>query len=142
MGIDLAAGGIIGSRYRLERQLGEGGMGMVWAATQTSTEKLVALKFVKGKASEPERQRLFREARAACAVRHPNVVEVYDVLELDDGSPVIVMELLEGLSLKERLAHEPRLPLPELSRILLPVVSAVSTAHELGYVHRDLKPDN
>jgi hypothetical protein len=142
MGVDLVVGSIIGSRYRLERLLGEGSMGRVWAATQTITGKPVALKFLKGKPNELVRRRFLNEARVACAVRHPNVVEIYDVIELGDGSHVMVMELLEGESLELRLAREQRLALPELSRILLPVVSAVGTAHTFGIVHRDLKPDN
>jgi hypothetical protein len=88
------------------------------------------------------RHRFLREARAACAVRHPNVVQVHDVLELDDGSPVMVMDLLDGESLGARLRRSGKLPLAEAARITLQVVSAVGTAHAAGIVHRDLKPDN
>ncbi len=119
-------------------------MGVVWAATHLVTRKPVALKALRPAYANDKQviQRFLREARAACAVRHPNVVEIHDVLELDDGVPVMVMDLLEGESLGQRLLRDPRIPLPELATLLLPVVSAVGTAHTLGIVHRDLKPDN
>ncbi len=130
-------------QYRLEQLVGEGGMGRVWAGTRCSTGEPVALKFVKEANAAPELfERLLREARAACAVRHPGVVQVEDVLELEDGSPVLVMELLVGESLADRLAREGELALPETAAILSRVVSAVIAAHELGIVHRDLKPEN
>jgi eukaryotic-like serine/threonine-protein kinase len=139
-----APGAIIAGRYRLNRLLDEGGMGVVWAAEHLLTGRTVALKLLKGPgAQDPEtRSRLIREARAACAVRHPSVVEVYDVMELDDGEPVLVMDLLEGESLRARLTRDRKLSLADLATLALPVVSAVGTAHALGVVHRDLKPEN
>jgi serine/threonine-protein kinase len=144
MALELQTGGLVGQRYRLVRLIGEGGMGSVWAATHVVTRKSVALKFLKGAdASRSDvRRRFLREARAATAVRHPNVVEVHDIFELDDGSPVMVMDLLVGRSLGARLRQEKLLPANEVASILLPVVSAVGTAHAVGIVHRDLKPDN
>jgi serine/threonine protein kinase len=118
-------------------------MGSVWAARHVVTGKSIALKFLKRPAASREVVRRFaREARAACAVQHPNVREIYDVLELEDGLPVMVMECLEGESLADRLDREGKLELDEAARILLQVVSAVGTAHALGIVHRDLKPEN
>ncbi len=147
--MDLAPGALVAGKYELERRIGAGGMGEVWAAVQQPTRKRVALKFLRAdKASddpsegEATRKRFLREARAACAVRHPNVVEVHDVLSLDDGSPVMVMEYLKGETLEARLAREGRLPLGEVAAIAARVVSAVGAAHALGIVHRDLKPDN
>jgi eukaryotic-like serine/threonine-protein kinase len=143
LALDLGPGTVVADRYRLERLLGEGGMGSVWAATHTVTHKALALKFLKGAVESPElRRRFVREARTACAVDHPNVREVHDVLEIDGGLPVLVMERLEGESLGQRLSREETLPVEEACRILLPVVSAVGTAHALGIVHRDLKPEN
>ena len=144
MSLDLETGGLVAGRYRLEQKLGEGGMGMVWSAVQTVTRKSVALKFLKEKegASSDLRKRFLREARAACAVQHVNVVEIYDVLELEDGAPVMVMEMLRGEAFASRLEREGRIGAAALCDIMLPVVSAVGTAHSLGIVHRDLKPDN
>ena len=140
----LVAGTLIGGRFRLERMLGEGGMGVVWAATHAVTRKPVALKFLKRSRNDDARavQRFLREARAACAVRHPSVVEVHDVLELEDGSPVMVMDLLSGETLAQRLTRERVMSLPDVTRIMVHVCSAVGCAHALGIVHRDLKPEN
>ncbi|XYH98175.1 serine/threonine-protein kinase [Sorangium sp. So ce1128] len=141
---NLVPGALVASRYRVDRQLAEGGMGVIWAATHLASGERVALKMLRPGATEDAstRRRLLREARAAAAVDHPNVPCIHDVLELDDGTPFLVMDLLEGESLRDKLLREAQIPLPELSRILLPVISAVGTAHALGIVHRDLKPDN
>ncbi|WP_437326852.1 serine/threonine-protein kinase [Sorangium sp. So ce381] len=140
----LMPGALVASRYRVDRQLAEGGMGVIWAATHLANGERVALKLLRpGTADDAStRRRLVREARAAAAVDHPNVPSIHDVLELDNGTPFLVMDLLEGESLRDKLLREAQIPLPELSRILLPVISAVGTAHALGIVHRDLKPDN
>ncbi|WP_433932520.1 serine/threonine-protein kinase [Sorangium cellulosum] len=140
----LVPGALVASRYRVDRQLAEGGMGVIWAATHLASGERVALKLLRPGATEDAstRRRLLREARAAAAVDHPNVPGIHDVLELDNGTPFLVMDLLEGESLRDKLLREAQIPLPELARILLPVISAVGTAHALGIVHRDLKPDN
>lgn len=119
-------------------------MGDVWAATHTVTRRTVAMKFIKAPVhARPElRRRFLREARAASAVRHPNVVDVLDVFELDADTPVMVMDLLKGETLGRKLAREQKLEIGEAATILLPIVSAVGTAHALGIIHRDLKPDN
>jgi serine/threonine-protein kinase len=142
--IRLEAGTVVGGRFRLERRLGEGGMGVVWHAVHAVTRKPVAMKFLKDSAASDPRavQRFLREARAACAVQHPCVVAVHDVLELEDGSPVMVMDLLVGETFADRLAREGALPLPEVARTMVHVCSAVGCAHALGIVHRDLKPEN
>jgi serine/threonine protein kinase len=107
VGVELVAGAVVAGRYRLERQLGHGGMGEVWAATHTVTRRNVAMKFIKAPIhARPElRRRFLREARAASAVRHPNVVEVLDVFELDADTPVMVMDLLKGETLGRKLAR-------------------------------------
>jgi serine/threonine-protein kinase len=135
---------VVAGRYRLDRVLGQGGMGVVWAATHTITRRGVAMKFLKGPAhARPElRRRFLREARAAATVQHPSVVEVHDVFELDDETPVMVMDLLVGETLAQRIASQGPLSVHQTASILLPVVSAVGTAHSRGVVHRDLKPEN
>jgi eukaryotic-like serine/threonine-protein kinase len=144
MAIALSQGLTVAGRYRLERKVGEGGMGEVWAATQSLTRKQVALKFLKGDgaADAHVRKRFIREARAVCAVMHPNIVEIHDVVELEDGAPVIVMEFLEGESLEARFKRDGKMPLGELAAVMVRVVAAVGTAHARGIVHRDLKPEN
>jgi len=140
----LAPGLVIAGRFRLEKRLGEGGMGVVWSAVHVVTRKPVALKFLTaaGRDSKHAVQRFLREARAACAVRHPSVVEVHDVLELEGGAPVMVMELLAGETLADRLQRERVMSLPDIARIMVHVCSAIGCAHALGIVHRDLKPEN
>jgi serine/threonine-protein kinase len=119
-------------------------MGVVWAATHVVTRRRVAIKFLRAptELETNHRRRFLREARAASAVDHPNVVSVVDVFELDDETPVIVMELLVGETLRQRLTRAGRIPLATAAAITLQVASAVGRAHALGIVHRDLKPEN
>jgi serine/threonine-protein kinase len=136
-----AKGTLIAERYRLERRLGEGGMGLVWAAVDEQTHEPVAIKFLKG-AKHEDRKRFQREVRAASAIRHPNVVVVHDLLELPDGTLAMAMELLEGETLGEVLRRQHRIALPTLAAVMLPVLDALSRAHAEGVFHRDLKPEN
>src|SRR5262249_18143086 len=130
-------GDMVADRYRVERLLGSGGMGTVWAATHVVTGKAVALKVLRPRDDDATaRRRLRREAKAGCAVAHPAVVTVHDVLEGDNGAPVLVMDLLEGESLKDRLAREGTLTLEETLRIVRPVLAALEAAHAAGVVHR------
>jgi hypothetical protein len=140
----MTEGRLIGGRYRLVRPLGEGGMGVVWSAQHTVTRRDVALKLLRGELSERPtlRCRFMAEARAASALRHPHVIDIHDVFDLDDGTPVMVMELLHGETLSARLARVEKLDVAATARIMLPVISAIASAHGLGIVHRDLKPDN
>ena len=144
MAIERTQGSVLAGRFRLDRLLGQGGMGVVWAATNTATGRRVAIKMLRdeGAADPHTRRRFLREGRAASAVSHPNVVEILDVLELEDQTPAMVMEMLDGESLGQRLRREKTIPLPELARILVPAIGAIGTAHAHGIVHRDLKPDN
>jgi serine/threonine-protein kinase len=130
-------------RYQLLEVLGSGGMGTVYRARQAQLEKLVAVKLLDplraGK--QGAMSRFLREARAAAQIRHPHVVEVFDV-GFDDGSAFLVMELLDGQDLAAHLAAKGRLELAEAVELLVPVVAGVRAAHEAGVVHRDLKPSN
>jgi serine/threonine protein kinase len=139
-----APGSVVGGRYRLGRMVGRGGMGSVYAATHEITQKHVALKFLShlGTSTVEQRRRFAREARAASAVVHPAVVTVFDLFESEEGEPVMVMELLEGETLRDRLAREGALTPGEAARLLAPIVSAVNMAHTQGIVHRDIKPEN
>jgi len=140
----LAAGNLMAGRYRLDQRLGEGGMGEVWAATHTITGRRVALKFLKRSAARGSemRKRFLREARAVSLVRHPGVVEVRDVFELEGGMPVMVMDLLIGETLGAKLERDKSIPVDQVVALVLPAIEAVEAAHVRGIVHRDLKPDN
>src|SRR5580698_3685821 len=110
-------GTVIAGRYRVDRLLGQGGMGSVWAATHLITHKAVALKLLEEPGRLSARRRFEREARAASAVAHPNIVAIHDVFETDQGTPVMVMDLLVGEPLDYRLVREGRLDLAETARI-------------------------
>jgi serine/threonine-protein kinase len=128
-------------RYPIERKLGEGGMGVVYAARDERLERTIALKTLSSLATdETARQRLWREARAAASVNHPNVCQIYEVGE-DGGRLFIAMELLEGEALAERLRRGP-LSTSEAVPIGLGMLGALSALHARGIVHRDLKPSN
>jgi serine/threonine protein kinase len=127
--------------YRIERQLGEGGMGIVYAAFDERLGRRVAVKMLRAGAVEAGgRERLWREARSAAGVSHPNVCQIFDVGELD-GEIYVAMELLEGESLFTRLSRG-ALASAEASAIILRVLDALDAIHRTGLVHRDLKPSN
>ena len=127
--------------YRIDRRLGEGGMGIVYAAFDQRLRRAVAVKTLRTDGTDAAgRERLWREARAAAAVTHPNICQIYDVDEAD-GEIYVAMELLEGESLGARLARGP-LDAPEASAMMLRVLAALDAIHARGLVHRDLKPSN
>ena len=128
-------------RYAIERKLGEGGMGVVYAARDERLERTVALKTLSAPPDdELARERLWREAKAAASVNHPNICQIYEVGE-DGGRLFIAMELLEGQSLAERLRDGP-IGAPETVSIGLGMLTALAALHGRGIVHRDLKPSN
>lgn len=136
-------GEVVADKYRVDRVLGEGGMGIVVAATHLHLEQRVALKFLLPKmATNPELvQRFLREARAAVRIQSEHVARVLDV-GTHRGSPYMVMEYLEGGDLARVLAERGPLPVAEAVGCLLEACEAVAEAHSLGIVHRDLKPSN
>ncbi len=133
----------IGGKYRLVRLLGEGGMGVVWSAINELTEREVALKLIRGiEASEDARGRLLREARACGRIVHRNVVQIYDVGETDAGDPFLVMELLSGETVGDKLEREGKIA-PEVAlRIIADTARGLRAAHGARVMHRDLKPSN
>lgn len=134
----LVSGTVLAGRYRLMDELGRGGMGIVFRATDEKLQREVALKAVPSAASSPEaRERLLREARAAAALNHPAIVAVHDVGE-HAGMPFFVMELVTGSSLHQDRPTE----LTEIIRVACRICDALEHAHAHGVVHRDLKPEN
>ena len=127
-------------RYRIEGKLGEGGMGVVYAARDERLDRPVALKTIRGDSDETARKRLWREARAAAGVSHPNICQLYEIEETDDGL-VLAMELLAGESLAARLGRGPLSGADAAASRCRPSTrSRPCTAR--GFVHRDLKPSN
>jgi hypothetical protein len=138
---------LIADRYRLTEELGRGGMGVVWAGFDELLHRSVAIKEVHfpGGLSAEDAERLagrtWREARAVAAVDTPAAVKVFDVVE-HDGRPWIVMELVSGTTLTERLRERGALPDSEVARIGLALLDALDAAHAAGVLHRDVKPSN
>ena len=128
-------------RYRVTRRLGQGGMGVVYAANDDRLERTVAIKRIREASRDAAlKERLLREARAAASINHPNVCHIYELAE-EGGELYLVMELLEGEPLETRLAEGP-VPLSEALQITLGILSALEALHTRGIVHRDLKPSN
>jgi serine/threonine-protein kinase len=135
------AGAFFGERYRIERELGRGGMGQVFQAHDLELDRDVALKVLAPGAHDEQGLRRFeQEARAAGALEHPNVVAVHDV-GTHDGERYIISELLHGRTLRETFADKP-LPLPKALDFARQFALGLGAAHEKGVIHRDLKPEN
>jgi serine/threonine-protein kinase len=140
----LEEGDRIGGKYRLERQLARGGMGVVHIAYHEELGKRVCIKVMHPEWARVDEsvKRFRREAQAAAQLSNDHVVDVYDVGRLEDGSPYLVMEYLEGESLEEVLATRGRLPVTEAVDYAVEALHALAAAHAAGIVHRDLKPAN
>jgi serine/threonine-protein kinase len=141
----VAAETIISGKYRLDRPLAEGGMGSVWVGYHLALDIPIAVKFMDPKllerSGEGWQKRFEREAKAAAKLRHPQVVQVFDH-GIEDGTPFIVMELLEGEDLGTRLKRVGPMDIEDAAWILAQTAKPLQRAHDLGYVHRDLKPGN
>ena len=136
-------GQLIDNRYKIIKSIGEGGMANVYLAFDTILEREVAVKILRGDLAEDEKfvRRFQREANSASSLKHPNIVEVYDVGE-DDGKYFIVMEYINGKTLKSLIKKRGILTLEEVIDIMLQLTSAVSCAHDSYIIHRDIKPQN
>ena len=147
VGAPIVTGHLVAGRYRLLAALGNGGMGTVWQAEDELLTRPVAVKEVSPPASVTAgerailRERTLREARTAARLSHPNVVTVYDVVQ-DDGQPWIVMELIAARSLRDLLEADGPLSPQQAARVGLQVLAALTAAHSLGILHRDVTPGN
>lgn len=139
----ITRGQLINDRYEIIRSIGEGGMANVYLALDTILNRKVAVKILRGDLSEDEKfvRRFQREAISASSLNNPNIVEVYDVGE-DNGKYFIVMEYVQGLTLKQLIKKRGSLTLPEVVDIMLQLTSAVAHAHASYIIHRDIKPQN
>jgi serine/threonine-protein kinase len=141
----MESGQTVAGKYRLNRLLGTGGMATVWSATNVFTEREFAVKFMLPQvARTPEAARRFLlEAKVSARINHPNIIEVIDVGQAEDGSLFLVMELLSGVSLDVAVRRQqPPMAAHELLVLMRDVAAALAAAHRSGVVHRDLKPTN
>jgi len=139
-------GELIDGRYQLIRQMASGGMASIYEALDTRLDRRVAVKIMHSHLAQDEQfvERFIREAKAAAALSHPNIVAVQDQGWNQNGTPAIflVMEMIEGHTLREYLNEQGSLSVKDGIKFLLPVMSALSAAHKIGIVHRDIKPEN
>jgi eukaryotic-like serine/threonine-protein kinase len=140
----LALGQMLDDKYRIDELLEVGGMGAVYVGSHTRLQKRVAIKVLRSELTEATEmvERFLREAVAASRIGHENIVEVNDIGKAPNGSPFIVMELLEGENLAARIRRVGPMPLPQACHIAIEILSAMDAAHRAGIVHRDLKPEN
>ncbi|HXY18623.1 MAG TPA: protein kinase [Gemmatimonadales bacterium] len=140
--VEVRLAAALAGRYRVERELGSGGMATVFLAEDLKHHRYIALKTLRSDLSESmEADRFLLEIEIAAALTHPHILPLYDSGEAD-GLVYYVMPYVEGPSLRQRLLREPRLPVPEALRIARQVVGALDYAHRRGLVHRDIKPEN
>ncbi len=140
---EYAPGDVVGGKYRLQKLLGEGGMGSVWVAENLALKANVALKLIRADVAESSaNERFLSEARLAARLQHGAIVRVFDFGTTEHDEPFIVMELLEGETLGQRLTRLGSLDPTELCQTLLPIIDGLHSAHGHGVIHRDLKPDN
>lgn len=142
--VPVAVGDVIAGKYRIDRVLGAGGMGVVVAAEHLQLRQIVAIKFVLPDAlgSTEALERFLREARAVVRLRSEHVARVIDVGTLANGSPYMVMECLTGCTLGALLQRETLLPVADVVHYVIQACEALAEAHSIGIVHRDLKPEN
>lgn len=140
----LDIGSVVDRRYRLKREIARGGAGAVFEAEHLYTSRPVAIKLLLAEQVEAteSRQRLLLEARALSVARHPGIVLGLDAGETEDGTPYLVMELLEGRTLEGILAVRPRISVADAVYIGMQLCDALAAAHERGILHRDIKPSN
>ncbi|MEO8901609.1 MAG: protein kinase [Polyangiaceae bacterium] len=137
-------GDVIGGKYRIVRLIGDGGMGTVYEAHHEVLETTVALKFLHSELAKRAGlgSRFLQEARVSARIRSPHVTHVTDVDQTADGSPYLVMELLHGEPLQQAMDRRGKLPVDQAVDFALQILSGLESAHAIGVVHRDLKPDN
>ena len=140
---DPFVGKVIDGRYEIQARIGEGGMGVVYKARQTTIDRVIALKMLNAQvAGDPTWvQRFANEARACSRLQHPNTIRMFDFGQTPDGRLFMTMEFLDGLSLRDALAKGPLAP-HRVVKILNQCCASLAEAHSIGIIHRDIKPDN
>jgi serine/threonine-protein kinase len=139
---EIGPGAVIADTYRIERVLGEGGMGLVYEASHLRVPKRVAVKMLRSTPDPQQLARFRQEAEVASRLQHPGIVDVIDFNTLPNGAAYLVMEMLDGESLGTRLRTRGKLTVREALPLIRQIASALHAAHCAGVIHRDLKPEN
>jgi serine/threonine-protein kinase len=136
-------GKVIDGRYEIQQRVGEGGMGVVYKARQTSIDRIIALKMLNQQMAGDQTwvQRFYNEAKACSRLQHPNTIRMFDFGQTQDGRLFMTMEFLDGLSLRDTLQRGPIAP-QRVIKILIQCCASLAEAHSIGIIHRDIKPDN
>jgi eukaryotic-like serine/threonine-protein kinase len=140
---DPFVGKVIDGRYEIQARIGEGGMGVVYKARQTSIDRVIAIKMLNAQmAADPTWvQRFYNEAKACSRLQHPNTIRMFDFGQSSDGRLFMTMEFLDGMSLREAVSKGPMAP-QRVVKILIQCCASLAEAHSIGIIHRDIKPDN
>ena len=143
MSQDPFVGKVIDGRYEIQARIGEGGMGVVYKARQTSIDRVIALKMLNSQmAGDPTWvQRFYNEAKACSRLQHPNTIRMFDFGQTSDGRLFMTMEFLDGISLREAVSKGPMAP-QRVVKVLIQCCASLAEAHSIGIIHRDIKPDN
>jgi serine/threonine protein kinase len=137
-------GKVIDGRYEILHAIGEGGMGVVYKARQTSIDRMVAVKMLSSDLAKDRNwvQRFYNEAKACSRLHHPNTIRIFDFGQTREGQLFMAMELLEGLSLRQVIAQQSPIDPERVLKIVIQCCASLSEAHNLGIIHRDIKADN
>jgi eukaryotic-like serine/threonine-protein kinase len=140
---DPFVGKIIDGRYEIQARIGEGGMGVVYKARQTSIDRVIAIKMLNAQMAGDQTwvQRFYNEAKACSRLQHPNTIRMFDFGQTNDGRLFMTMEFLDGMSLREAVSKGPLAP-QRVVKILIQCCASLAEAHSIGIIHRDIKPDN
>jgi eukaryotic-like serine/threonine-protein kinase len=137
-------GKIIDDRYEIQARIGEGGMGVVYRARQTSIDRVIALKMLNQQMAEDQQwvQRFYNEAKACSRLQHPNTIRMFDFGQTRDGRLFMTMEFLDGMTLRQAIATQSPMPPNRVLKVLIQCCASLAEAHSIGIIHRDIKPDN
>src|SRR5436190_684362 len=137
-------GKVIDGRYEIMARIGEGGMGVVYKAKQTSIDRVIAIKMLNPQMASDQQwvQRFYNEAKATSRLQHPNTIRMFDFGQTADGRLFLTMEFLDGQTLREAVARQAPMAPNRVLKVLIQCCASLAEAHSIGIIHRDIKPDN
>ncbi|MEO7734238.1 MAG: serine/threonine-protein kinase, partial [Kofleriaceae bacterium] len=144
MSQDPFVGKVIDGRYEIQARIGEGGMGVVYKAKQTSIDRMIAIKMLNPQMASDQQwvQRFYNEAKATSRLQHPNTIRMFDFGQTAEGRLFLTMEFLEGIPLRDAVAQQSPMAPNRVLKVLIQCCASLAEAHSIGIIHRDIKPDN